>query len=235
MGGHCFFTKFFYTWYSVHFINLFIHPSAHLFTKCPLCARHCSWLQKKGKSRRDTAGHLLVVGCHSRPCLPHTVISARRPGPGKALPFSGGWSLWRKQCGGPRLLIYLPWSCPQTAGSMSDQGFGRRAALTLCAHPTCLPGSAAGLWRQDWPASLSCCPGQLVLRLFPRLRAWGWGWGAPEAGEGVEEDLIAGDIRRWDQVSPSLEPEPPQAPRKEDRSSLTLSRHRRTALLVGGK
>ena len=52
------------------------------------------------------------------------------------------WSedaVWRPQA------ACVPLSCPLTAESRPDQGFGTRDPLTLCAHPTC-------------PARLGCWP-----------------------------------------------------------------------------
>lgn len=65
------------------------------------------------------------------------------------------WSedaVWRPQA------ACVPLSYPLTAESRPDQGFGTRDPLTLCAHPSALPGWAAGPSRQD----------QMFLVLLPR-------------------------------------------------------------------
>lgn len=95
--------------YSVHSIHLFIHPSTRLFTKCSVCARHCSRLQRCGEEQesqsRTPPGGGMAFHTSSLPhlwFLPGTrVLGGPRPSQ-ELEPVECGV---RMQCGGPRLPV----------------------------------------------------------------------------------------------------------------------------------
>lgn len=139
------------------FVHLFIHSHC---TECSSCVRCLYRLQRYRKDQErpgSSSRHSRTASGGRTPCSPSPphlwfllgIVCWGSPCSSQGLELS--CLQWAAQVPGHLSPIELP---PNLPGSGSDQDFGSRDPMTMCAHP-------APLYRLGhWPDALSCCPGQ---------------------------------------------------------------------------